>query len=251
MVICLGWSASLSAQEILTNSDIVQLVKLGMSDDLILAKIEGSSNDFDMSTSMLVALKQDGVSDQVMAAMMKAASDDTKKVVDLNDPLSPHRPGIYYKNDQGELVEMLPSAVSDTKQRGGFGKISFIYKLDGARSRTNVKRTPVFYFYFSTQDTEFKDPDVSGFGQVMSPQEFALVRLREKGDTRELVFSGPNIVSMSIDDDAKVTFEMEQLTNGVFKVTPDALPVGEYCFLHSGVTTYYWYMQRVFDFGVE
>ena len=261
MVICLSWSASLSAQEILTNSDIVQLVKLGMSDDLILAKIEGSSNDFDMSTNMLVALKQDGVSDQVMAAMMKAASDDSKKVVDLNDPLSPHRPGIYYRDGNGDLVELLPTVISQTKDRNrigaamsyGISKMKFVSRINGTDARLQFQEVPAFYFYFNSQQASFGDGFAWGFQQATSPNEFLLAELEVKKDVRELETGSSSGYSteMGIEEELTRDFEIEQLAPGIFKVTPTVLPPGEYCFVFSGAAPYPGSQQKVFDFGVD
>lgn len=56
----------------LRNEDIVSLVKIGLEDNLIIAKIQAAKSiDFDLSTTGLVALKTAGVSNAVIDAMMK------------------------------------------------------------------------------------------------------------------------------------------------------------------------------------
>ncbi|MCW5900017.1 MAG: hypothetical protein KIT10_12180 [Flavobacteriales bacterium] len=60
-----GWEAS--AQQVLTNKDLVQLVELGMGEEVILSKIATSLNDFDTSTEALVILKKAGLSSAVIA----------------------------------------------------------------------------------------------------------------------------------------------------------------------------------------
>lgn len=55
----------------LTNDDIKQLVKGGLSDALVIARIRQSSgSDFDTSTAALVDLRQSGVSNEVIEAVI-------------------------------------------------------------------------------------------------------------------------------------------------------------------------------------
>ena len=65
------------ASSAMTNRDVIQLVKAKISDDIIIAKIKQSKTRFDTSTDGLVALKQAGVSDQLIAAMIGAGSSDS------------------------------------------------------------------------------------------------------------------------------------------------------------------------------
>lgn len=63
-----------SAAAAMTNRDVIQLVKAKISDDIIITKIEHSKTRFDTSTDGLVALKQAGVSDQLISVIVNAAS---------------------------------------------------------------------------------------------------------------------------------------------------------------------------------
>jgi hypothetical protein len=56
----------------LTNTDIVKLKAAGFGDDVIVATVETSPNDFNLGAPALVALKQGGVSDRVISAMLKS-----------------------------------------------------------------------------------------------------------------------------------------------------------------------------------
>ena len=58
----------------LHNADVMQMVKANLGTDVILAKIEASSNEFDTSTDALAVLKAAGVPDGVIAGMIKAAT---------------------------------------------------------------------------------------------------------------------------------------------------------------------------------
>jgi len=54
----------------LSNQDVVDLVKTGLSPDIIVAKIRTSTNQFDTSTAGLKGLKEAGVPDSVIVAMV-------------------------------------------------------------------------------------------------------------------------------------------------------------------------------------
>src|SRR5438067_2556727 len=58
------------AQETLTNQSIVEMVKAGLSERVIIAKIRTSPTNFDTRTDALIALKNNGVSEQVIEAIM-------------------------------------------------------------------------------------------------------------------------------------------------------------------------------------
>jgi len=54
----------------MTNRDVIRLVKAKVAEDLIVAKMKQSKTKFDMSVDGLVALKEAGVSDNLIAIMM-------------------------------------------------------------------------------------------------------------------------------------------------------------------------------------
>lgn len=54
----------------LTNDDVIALTQTGLSETLIIKKIETSTCNFDVSTDALIALTKAGVSDNIIAAMM-------------------------------------------------------------------------------------------------------------------------------------------------------------------------------------
>jgi hypothetical protein len=54
----------------ITNARVVEMTKLGLDDDIIIARIKHGSCDFQLSDSDLLDLKKAGVSSKVVAAMM-------------------------------------------------------------------------------------------------------------------------------------------------------------------------------------
>ena len=70
-------SATLFAQDehgILTNADVLNMAKSGMSEKTIVLLIQQSPAKFDMSPDALIELKKGGVSDEVLNAMVLAAA---------------------------------------------------------------------------------------------------------------------------------------------------------------------------------
>ena len=59
---------------VLTNQDIIKLVKAKLSDDLIIQKIGKSKTRFDTSVDGLIALREAGVDDRLLDVMMNPAS---------------------------------------------------------------------------------------------------------------------------------------------------------------------------------
>lgn len=57
---------------VLTNNSIVELVKAGLSERIITAKIKGSKTEFDTSAVALTKLKESGVSEELILVMIEA-----------------------------------------------------------------------------------------------------------------------------------------------------------------------------------
>ncbi|MCU0239080.1 MAG: hypothetical protein MUC29_06530, partial [Pyrinomonadaceae bacterium] len=84
-------SLSIFAQETkkedstMKNAEVVELVKSGLSEGIIIAKIKGSKTEFDTSSTALVKLKELGVSDNLILAMIEAKP----KVEESKEPAKP------------------------------------------------------------------------------------------------------------------------------------------------------------------
>ncbi len=59
-------------QAVLANKDVLQMVKLGFSAELVGAKIKSSKTQFDTSPSALIELKQNGVPESILVLMVEA-----------------------------------------------------------------------------------------------------------------------------------------------------------------------------------
>jgi hypothetical protein len=257
--------------EMLTNESIISLVRAGLGPEAIEAKIGASRGSFDTSTNALIALKNAGVPDGVIAAMLKRSSSPVaaNAIADNGnpDPLVPHAPGIYVLDARGNarMIRIDPTVSNQTKTSNILG-YAFTYGLSSAKLKTVIPNAtarvqaigsrPTFYFYFNQSSVLASLADFStGFSaSASSPNEFSLVHLQKKGDHREAVIGSLGFASAKsgISDKARVAFTYDDVAPGVFKVTPSAdLQPGEYGFVYSvstGVGSAS--VARIFDFSV-
>jgi hypothetical protein len=69
----------LAQTEVLTNSDIVDMSKIGLSKKLILEKIDSTNGDFDVSTKSIIELKTAGVDEEIIGVMLEKSKAKRQK----------------------------------------------------------------------------------------------------------------------------------------------------------------------------
>ncbi|HEY3798378.1 MAG TPA: hypothetical protein VGL58_08490 [Caulobacteraceae bacterium] len=263
--------------ETLTDDSVVAMVKAGLGPDTVVAKIHTTATSFDVSTDKLVELKQEGVPDAVIAAMLNAAPGSAvspNAVMDSTsaDPNTPHASGIYLLRDDQTppLMQHIDTTVSNQTATSGVLAYAFTYGIAKVKVKTvlpnptaRVKTPdvrPTFYFYFDQPNASLSGNQYAGAwtpGAVTSPNEFSLVRFEVDGGNREAVLGQFNITGMKtgVMDNARVAFSYDDVTPGVFKVTPSVdLPPGEYGFVYSitsgGGAMGAGQTAKIFDFAV-
>src|SRR3546814_5824196 len=68
-ILTLVMSSAQAAAETLNNQMVIDLTKAGLGDEAIVAKIEETASNFDLSTTQMIDLKAKGISGAVIAAM--------------------------------------------------------------------------------------------------------------------------------------------------------------------------------------
>ncbi|HVS88378.1 MAG TPA: hypothetical protein VHF01_09170 [Candidatus Acidoferrum sp.] len=270
---CLGQQ---SVQK-MTNQDVLEMVSLGLSDDVIIDKVHAAgAADFDTSIAGLKALKGAKVSDAVIRAMINphpaavssslSAGQNGSASANPNDPNSPHDPGIYLyavAKDGLQMVILEPTVYSQGKSGGmfksamtyGIAKMNWKAVVRGAHANVRSSDSKmVFYFYFEESSAGLSHPS---FGGTTTPNEFTLLKFEEKKDSRETVVMRANAfgASSGTDEKANTGFAFTKLRPGVYKVVPnEPLKPGEYCFLSSSGVGPYGAgsagANRLFDFAV-
>ena len=256
--LAIGVPASAEPQEF-DNDAVVALTQAGMSEDVILAKIEGLPCSYDVSTNAIIALNAADVSNNVIAAMVDRCVGAAKAQgtsSSTSDPLQKRTPGVYIDlggEDSHNINQMRPTVASSGKVSGN-GSILFPFKaklgLSGASANTKANQnSPVFYFYFETSDARVSVFGVSDSIAAQSPSEFSLVRFKDKKGQRELTVGKSNMftTNLGIDPDDTIPFSIDEIGDGIFRVEPTTpLKSGEYGFvLKFGGEKY-----RIFDFSV-
>jgi hypothetical protein len=229
-----AWSQQLNKR--ITNQDVIDMAGLGLSDDVIIAKIRGASAggtlQFDTSVDGLKALKAGKVSDEVIKVMINPAPPAPPVIVAAtpisNDPnLPPPEVGVYWKNGNA-FIFVEGQAISQAKVGGKAGSM-FTYGmrnehwdafLNGPRSKNVINESqPVFYLYV---------PDGT------SASDYVLISLEKKGDRREFQigsFGGMTGGKSGVKRDKEIAFTVEHAGIRTYKIKPN-LPMkpGEYAF---------------------
>jgi hypothetical protein len=228
------WSQRLGKR--ITNKDVIDMTALGLSDDVIIAKIRsaaaGGTLQFDTSVDSLKELKAAKVSDEVIKVMINPAPPAAQVVVAAtpisNDPtLPPPEVGVYWKNSNA-FVLIEGQAISQAKVGGKAGSM-FTYGmrnehwdayLNGPQSKNIINdRQPVFYLYV---------PDGA------SSSDFVLIILEKKGNRREFQigsFGGITGGKSGVKRDKEVAFTAEHAGIRTYKIKLDAtMKPGEYAF---------------------
>jgi len=244
-------SILINAQDKMNNQSILDLMDLGFKSEVIKAKIKSSPTEFDTSMEQLKLLKEKGVSSDVLALMID------KSKVEIESGV------FYYKNN--ELKEIQPSVFAGTRTSAlgaalSYGIASAKTKsyVNGRSSSNKIKSNNlVFIFQFDNKNKTDLGSGNWWFKAASSPSEFALTKLKQKKNRRQLVIgkiSGITASSqMGVDTKDTIEFSIEDLGNGKFKVTlNNALEIGEYCFFYQGTIPMGGYNnQSIFDFSVQ
>lgn len=175
-------------------------------------------------------------------------------------------PGIYYFNPLTQhYLEIDGSNITSSKQ-GGLGQailrstVSGLFNakervtLGGSHASIEIRLdTPIFLFVIDIAAKGFNNT-TNYLGKVNSPNDFFLVKLKEKNDRREIVVGKSNNVSSTqgIDDKQKIAFKYQKIKKGFYKVVTEAkLEKGEYCFMFASASLYEGVVRKVFDFSVQ
>lgn len=253
-------SSAQTKPEILTNEKIIQLIKLGLSEDVIVEKIRQSECRCDTSTNGLAKLKAAKVSDAIILAMLSSSPgsysetppptnrgnaenkieentvSNTNKVVSSQTEQLLRQisePGIYIL-ENGSMKQIEPSVFSGTKANFlmgamtyGIKKTKFRAKVRGKSANMQISNSkPEFYFVFNP---EYKNSGAVMAGNLFwgmpatSPAEFMMVQMNQKDASREAVMGEYGTftgMSMGARDKDVREYSFEKLKPGIYKVIP-------------------------------
>jgi hypothetical protein len=142
------------------NARVVAMTKLGLGDDVIIARIKTSPCRFTLSDDDLVALKRAGVSDKVIAAMLEASVLTHPRVSVDGWPLEQR--SLAQAKVVGGLSKNLSLGIKSTRTKA---------ILAGRHASVYAASNPTIILQLPAED---------------SVDNYVLLRMASKGDRREL-----------------------------------------------------------------
>lgn len=229
------------AQQGLTNADIIKMQSAGLSEGVILSSVNNQPAAYDTSTDGLLALKNAGLSDAVLAAIISrnaamksgvanAAGTNVPAAAQAGPPTGVDEVGVYYQ-DKNKNWRPIPSEIVNTKS-GGFMKhlaTDGIVKGDtnghikGAESPTKLTTATNILIFM---------PD------TYSASDYVLVKLHKNSDNREFrAVTGGVFHSSGGATKDMIEFGSQKISPHVYQLTfATPLTPGEYGIVPPGAT---------------
>lgn len=162
VVVCGGMATVALAQGAaeIDNKRVVELTKLGLGDDIIIAKFKTSVCKFSLADEDLGQLKKDGVSDKVVAAMLEASVLTEPKVTIDGKAAAIHTFG--QAKTGGRLGSMMTYGIKSVKAKA---------YLQGQHAAIKTMRSPLIEMELPKGD---------------NIENYMIVKLDTKDDRREM-----------------------------------------------------------------
>lgn len=168
------------AKHVMTNDDVIKMVKGGFADDVLVALIESNDSDFDVSIGGLTALKEAGVGSKVMEAMLKAeakkrqggtASGSNAAEPAQQAPSAPPQQPLVPNPAMNSMVgggayaqAMIASAMAASGMGGGMSGMLDPNQLPPLNLVANGQKQPVRPSIAQVAHTETKGDNMPGVG---------------------------------------------------------------------------------------
>jgi len=252
--------------------DVLEMLNAKVPENLIVDMINKENLRFALTAQDLVALTKAGATERVLrqldpslaapkradppapstsvdpVAQPSVVKPESKGEADLNDPDTPHKPGIYLfteKNGERKMVEITKTVPQSARHKAtpvvsavtGAYVYAFLPRAKAA-VRTGDHR-PIFYFYVG------ETSEISS--AVDSPGQLALVKMDHQAmqglEGRRMAYAKvPHAFSQPIvgtDPKALRLFKSEQTSPKAFRLISDIeLDSGEYCFFFTSGGTF-------------
>ncbi len=205
------------AKKPLTNQDVIDMAKAGLDEKTVRTAIETGECAFDTSPQSLIFLKNAGISEGILNAMLACGAPKQQAGG------WPTEVGIYTVKD-GATAEMGAEVVNF--RTGGVGKMILTDGLDKGHVNGQIKGPKS-----KTRTTLPLEFIIVTFEGV-TPSEYVLVKLDEKSDRREFrQTTGGVIHASSGAGKNSLDFDAVKLAPRTYRVKLGNLAAGEYGFL--------------------
>jgi hypothetical protein len=165
----------------MSNDSVVKMVKAGLSDELIVQTIGSQPGQYSTDADSLVALKQAGVSEIVIRAMInkgRVRLTGTETPVTLSDV---NEIGVYYKDKDGKWQPIEPEIVHI--KSGGFLKSTATHNIikedknghvSGRESKLLLPR-PIEFLVYTPDGVDITEYDLLRFRLNSNSREFRVL----------------------------------------------------------------------------
>jgi hypothetical protein len=173
--------AAKAVQAKMTNDAVLRMAKAGLSDDLIVQTIGAQPGQYATDADSLIVLKQAGVSERVIAAMIgkeRVQITGTAAPVVLSDV---NEIGVYYKDREGKWQAIEPEIVHI--KSGGFIKSTVTHDIikedknghiDGRESKLLLPR-PIEFLIYTPDGVDISEYDLLRFRLNSDSREFRVL----------------------------------------------------------------------------
>ncbi len=267
-----------------TPEDILQMVKAGLSEDMIIKFIQANDTALDTSVQGIVALKNAGVSDRIIEAMIETqartkgkTSGEVKspeagseaqpttaptisghpKIALSPDPWPtevasmPREIGLYYSHE-GKFTQLFGKPIVGTKT-GGFIKKAFTVGISKTRTKGQLPGK-----HAQLQLSQRQPAFYFYLPEGQTPEDFVIIRTEVKSASREFEvgasggFTGTTSRGLALKNVFPIL--IERLASRVYRVTPDReLEEGEYGLLGTFTSATIGLAgggEKIYDFGI-
>jgi hypothetical protein len=238
-------------RSLLTNEDVMRMARLKFDDTTIIKTIQLSDANFDLSVAALVKLKDGGVSQPVIQAMLAGGSAKkeirTSTVTSTSGRTASEKPvelpdevGVFLRQ-KDKLVSIEPEIVN--WKTGGVIKEAVTLGLDKGHINGTVNRP------HSRLDLTWAGGRTSAFMGIAalefyircsegdSASEYQLLHFWEKGNRREFrTVTGGVLHASGGAQNNVIDFTFDKVASRTYKIDLANLSVGEYGFLAPGTT---------------
>lgn len=236
------------AQDIITNSTIIEMKRAGLSKPIIINTIEDSSEyNFDITTKGLKQLSDSKIDDEIVVLIMKKQKNKSENLIKID--------GIEFNlADYGLFINENGKKI---KINSHLTQVDMGMKLKAMIPNSSAdisigKNVTTFYFNFNADDNSPTNSVFNLTNSISDPNEGELVKLTKSGKKREFQVGkvGMGRLKSEIPEKIRIEYKVEKIKNNLYKITINkGLESGEYGFIFGAINP--GATMKIYDFNVQ
>ncbi|MEJ7679171.1 MAG: hypothetical protein WKG06_15220 [Segetibacter sp.] len=217
--------------EVLTNKSVIELYKAGLGNETVISKISSSNCKFDLTTTGLIALKKQGLPNDIINVMVNKTDSKTASATVAKSPgilRNTEKKNINielinyihtYYNDTIKPLEKSLAASESKRKMMGYGGSLLLLEIEGTTSPVKLSQTNAEDFIVNTGGN--------------NPPDFVLYKLKVAKGKRQAVV-GKLTISGPKSGENLISVEITKGNDGLYYLKPgQKLDKGEYFFANK------------------